>query len=414
MRVALNRLSKRPSSQTPRSVRARLALANFYWGIGRLPAAERELKSALAIDEQDITARRALAVFYLGANRMSEAEPHLKAMADLPNHTGDRSDLSFVLADYYASTGRSADAKTLLHKLAAVDDQGFSAATLRLSAIAAHGGDKPGARKLIDELLHKQPRNVDALVALATQFLDDKKPDQALAQAEKAVKADPRSASAQYALAQVHRTRHEWDQAIVGYRELLKLEPRGNAARLELARLALIKGKPDEAIQFAHDALKEQPGLAEAITLLGRAMLTKGDSLGAAPHVTQIAKAFPRSADAQAELGELYALKGDRIHARAAFEEALTFDPDNIGSLAGLGSLDVQTRNPAAARARVDVRLASTPERPAASPSVCPPVHGAGRRGGGRAPAAESDCDRSWPDRCLRPPGSVLRLAASP
>jgi tetratricopeptide (TPR) repeat protein len=251
----------------------------------------------------------------------------------------------------------------LLKKLAN-DEQSFSGATLRLSSIAVRGGDKAGARKLVDDVLHKQPGNVDALVARANLLLDDKMEDRALPAAEEAVKVGPHSASAHYALARAHRAKQDWDRAIAEFREVLKLNPRGTAARLELARLSLIKGKPDDAIQFARDALKEQPGLAEATSILGRAMLTKGDSRSAEPHVTQVAQAFPRSAGAQAELGRLYALQGQSKNARGAFEQALAIDSGNIDALSGLASLDVQAKNPTAARARVDARLAMNQNDP--------------------------------------------------
>ena len=162
----------------------------------------------------------------------------------------------------------------------------------------------------------------------------------------------------------MHSARQDWDDAIAAYGEVLKLDPRVNAARLELARLSLVKGKPDDAIQFAKDALKAQPGLAEATMILARAMLTKGDSGSAEPHVKQLAKEFPKSARAQTELGQLYVLKGDSKSARGAFEQALTIDPKNIEALSGLTALDIQAKNPAAARARVDARLAANQNDP--------------------------------------------------
>jgi tetratricopeptide (TPR) repeat protein len=156
----------------------------------------------------------------------------------------------------------------------------------------------------------------------------------------------------------VHDARHERDEAIAAYGEVLKLDRRVNAARLELARLSFAKGKTDDAIQFAQEALAAQPGLTEASTILARAMLTKGDSARAETHMKQLAKDLPKSAGAQIDLGQLYALKGDSTRARVAFEQALTIDPKNVGALAGLTALDVQAKNPAAARARIDARLA--------------------------------------------------------
>ena len=78
----------------------------------------------------------------------------------------------------------------------------------------------------------------------------------------------------------------------------------------------------------------------------------------------QLAKQFPKSASAQAELGQLYVLKGDSKSARGAFERALTIDPTNIEALSGVMALDILAKNPAAARARMDARLAANPTDP--------------------------------------------------
>lgn len=347
----------------PGSVPARLALANFHWNSGRVAAAERELEAALAVDPQDVSANRMRSIFSLAMNRASDAEPYLKTIVDVSKRNSDR----FVLADYYFSEGRSAEAKTILQELARTDpaDAGvFSGARIRLAAIAARGSDTAGARILIDEVLQKQPRNVDAFVASADLFLRDKKHDQALAQAVAAVKADPRSGPAQHTLAKVQSARQQWDESIAAYHEVLKLDPRVNAAWLELARLSLVKGKTDDAVQFAREALKAQPGLAEATLILARALLAKGDAASAAPLVQQLAKEFPKSVSAQTELARLYAQTGNSKSARGAFEQALTIDPKNIEALSGLTALDIQAKEPAAARARVDARLAAAPDDP--------------------------------------------------
>ena len=98
--------------------------------------------------------------------------------------------------------------------------------------------------------------------------------------------------------------------------------------------------------------------------ILSRAMLRKGDSGSAEPHVKQLAKEYPKSASAQAELGQLYALKGDSKSARDAFEQALTIDPNNIEALTGHTAQELQAKNPAAARARVEARLAMNQNDP--------------------------------------------------
>lgn len=347
----------------PASVAARLALANFYWNLGRVPAAERELEAALAVDPYDLSANRMRSIFSLAMNRPSDAEPYLQTIVEVSKRNSDR----FVLADYYFSEGRSAEAKTILQELAragAGDDRTFAGATIRLSAIAARSGDTTDARKLIDAVLQKQPRNVDALVASAGLFLRDQKQDLALSHAVEAVTAEPRSAPAQLALATVQSAMQRWDESIATYHVVVKLDRRVNAAWVELARLSLIRGKADDAVQFARQALKAQPGLAEATMILARALLVKGDSAGAEALVTQLAKEFPKSLSVQTELGRQYARTGNITRARGVFDRVLAIDQKNLEALSGLTALDLQAKQPAVARARIEARLAAAPDEP--------------------------------------------------
>ena len=180
------------------------------------------------------------------------------------------------------------------------------------------------------------------------------------------------------------RFRQEWDEAAAAYSEVLKLNPRVNAARLDLARTALARNKPDEAIQYAQEALKMQPNLADAVLIVSRAQLLKGNAAGAEADTRKLAAAFPTSPSVQTQLGQLNAAKGDEPGARRAFEAALALDANYVEALAGLAALDLRAKNPSAARARVDARVAASPNNPALL-LLAARIHGAT----GDMPAAE-------------------------
>ena len=287
-------------------------------------------------------------------HRASDAEPNLKIVVDVSKVIRDR----FVLADYYVSTDRAAR-KALPQDLAATDAQSFSAATIRLSAIALAPATRPPRTSCWTRCSRKN-LHVDALVAARTCCPETRSmnPRRARGGGRRRTRARRRAVRPGRCIAP-GRT-----GIAAAYFEVLKLDPHVNDARVELARLSLVKGKPDEAIQFAREALRAQPGLVEATLILAKAMLTKGDSESAEPHVKQLAREFPKSASAQIELGQLYALKGASHSARGAFEQALTIDPMNIEALSGLTVLDLQAKNPAGARARVDARLAANHDDP--------------------------------------------------
>jgi len=349
---------KKAVEADPKSVPARLGLANFYWMAKRLDEAERELKAALALEPKNVAANKALAIFYVGANRAAEAEPFLKTAAEVSPDGSAR----FALADYYIATRRGGEAKKLLEDLSNSDPNYFARAKVRLASLAVQAGDRPGAAKLIDEVLEKHPTDVDALVAKSDLLLGDGKRDDALAAAKGAVVANARNPRAQYQLGKVYVAREEWAEAVTPFDEAVKLQPTFMTARVALARTFLAQRKADDALSQLTEVLKAVPQHGEAQMLFARALMTKGDAGGAEPRMRQLAASFPKSAGVQSQLGQVYMMKGDMTAARAAFDRALALDSNNMEAVAGLTSLDVAAKNVAPAKARIESRIAGNPK----------------------------------------------------
>jgi tetratricopeptide (TPR) repeat protein len=350
---------KRAIETDPKSLTARLALANYYWNSAKPEEVERALLDALALDPKHATTNRALAVFYVATNRAPQAEPFLKTLVANSNYTKD----TLLLADYYVGFKRHDEAKRLLQDLAKKPD-GLSTANVRLASMALAAGDRAGAHKLIDEVITKQPRDVEALVAKAKLLLDEKKYDEALVPARAAIKVDPRVLDAQFTLGKIQVGRQDLPSAIAAFTEVLKINPQLNAARFELARIHLVSRQPDEAIAFAQEGLKSQPNDAQMILILNRAQMMKGDVGGAEARTRKFAASYPKSPVAQTQLGQLLAIKGDAVGARRAFDQALALNPNEMEALGGLVALDFQANNGAAARARIDARVGADTKDP--------------------------------------------------
>jgi Tfp pilus assembly protein PilF len=93
-------------------------------------------------------------------------------------------------------------------------------------------------------------------------------------------------------------------------------------------------------------------------------VLASRDVVRAERETLALAAEYPGSAAVQALLGTVRMAKGDRAAARIAYQEAYRLDPESIAALTGLTVLDMQENKAAAARARLDARLAATPNRP--------------------------------------------------
>src|SRR4029434_10802094 len=97
---------KEALARDPKSVNARLALAQFYWMTGNSSRAEDTLRDIINIEPGNAAANRALAAFYMATNRQAEAEVPLRRYVDEDRSAAAR----LTLADYLARQGRSHDA----------------------------------------------------------------------------------------------------------------------------------------------------------------------------------------------------------------------------------------------------------------------------------------------------------------
>ena len=342
----------------PKSVQARLALAVFQLQTGDSAGAEQTLRGALELDPKDAMANRAMATLYLASNRAEAAEPYLKAFAEVSSTP----DAKFVLADYYISMKREADARAALTPL--TKEAATSAdAEWRLARLD-YPTDPSAAHARIDGVIAKSPRHVQSLLLKASWLLAEGKKAEALTRAQAAVKAAPDNPSTHYLLGVIQAQAQDVPAAIASFNEVLRLNPRVAAAQLQLSRLQLAQGAAGEAVQLAESAVKNAPGSAEARITLASSLLAQRDLARADPIVDQLLKTLPNLAAAHALDGMRQLVKRNVPAARAAYERAEKLDSQSFAALSGLVAVDMLEKKPEVALQRVDARLASTPDDP--------------------------------------------------
>jgi tetratricopeptide (TPR) repeat protein len=175
---------RRATELDPRSAAAQLALGNFFWSRNRLTEAERAFSEATRIEPRNPLANRALAMFYLSSGRVPDAEPFLAVLAE--DGRDPLSRLSF--ADYYVIQRRYDDALKILTPMTADQARGTDA-RLRIAAIKFMQGQKDQAYAAIDEVLTRNPKSVDALVARGRLLLSEQRTQEASQSADQAVAA---------------------------------------------------------------------------------------------------------------------------------------------------------------------------------------------------------------------------------
>ena len=350
---------KKAVHATPDRADTRVALAHFYRSQGRDADAEAALKEALGVDPKSVQANANLAELYLATGRVPLAEAPLRALvAARP----EDAEFQVTLADYLTRQRRTKEAAAILDKLAGTRST-YAIAKARLAAIEYSEGRAAGAHQILDELLKREPNNRLGLVLEGRLLFLDKKHDQAIAAATRALAADPEhSTEAHFLLAQVYQSLGRFEEAEQEFKQVLKTAPSAVGAHVALASLYGAKGNKAAATEFAQQAAKLAPNDAGTRLTLVRAVLASGDAAGAQREIRALLVQFPNSVAVHAEAGGIFLATHDLAAARASFNRALDLDHSSSEALAGLVALDLGNRNAASALARVDELVHTAPD----------------------------------------------------
>jgi putative PEP-CTERM system TPR-repeat lipoprotein len=339
----------------PKAVQPRLGLATLYQNLGRLADAERVLHEALALDPNNVTTNGSLADVLIRDRRPKEAEPFLKRVAESAPST----EASLALADYYVGFGRISEAIAILDKVA-LTSEGFAASRIRVAMIAWAQGQHDAARKQLEEVLLREPKNTRAMALQARMFLDDDRFDEAEAVVKNALNADPGSADAQVALGRIDLAKGDTDAARKAFVEALTRNPVRTDAQIELARLHLGRREVDTAIGYATSAVKGEQDNLEAWLVLIRCLSVRPEDLPKAEgNLKNLLDKLPNVPELWSLRGIVALQQNNAATARRYFQKSLDIDEDHIEGLSGLTTVDIQTGQIGAARARVEKRIAS-------------------------------------------------------
>jgi tetratricopeptide (TPR) repeat protein len=355
-RAAAEAAFQRAITTNPSSPMGHLGLANYYWAGGRRREAEAELQTAISLDPKSAIANRALATLYIQDHQLPLAERYLKGAADAAGDVSSK----LTLADFYLTTGRGNDARTVLQPLKA-DATAFAPAMLRLAAIDYQSGDRAAAYKALDAIAGRDPKDVPSRLLKVRFLLQEGRLDEALKLARAANADGSDSAAGQLTLATALRAAGRADEAIDAYKKVLQTNPSMPEAQLAVAQLYMSRGDTASALQFAEQAAKADPRSAQARIALARVSIAAGRLHDADSNLESLVREQP-SADAFTAQGWLAVHKRDLTKAHALYEHALSLAPDSIDALAGLVSVELSQRRRPEARTRIEASLAAAPD----------------------------------------------------
>lgn len=355
-RVRAEEAFRKAVAAEPTDPMPRISLGYYMWALGRTPDAKTELEKAVQLDQNSVPANRMLALFYISQNRVEDAETPLIRLANQKDERAMQ-----TLADLYIRTNRPEKAITLLDTLKESQGAAKTFAISRLAQIDYAAGRKPAAHATLAAALKEEETNAELLALQARWLAGERKTEDALVVAKKAVVAAPENPIVQYTLGLVHAARLENEEAIRAFTETLRLNPRANAAELQLSRLLLLQGNVNEGLAHARAVVKAAPGSVDGRVQLATALLGRQDLAAAEAEVKTLLKQYPENAAVHSLQGYLLAKRGDSAGAIRALDRALELNPGNLHALNGRLSIDLYHGRLAEARARLQKALERGP-----------------------------------------------------
>jgi tetratricopeptide (TPR) repeat protein len=208
------------------------------------------------------------------------------------------------------------------------------------------------------------PGSADIRVETARLLRDMGRIDEALVEAQEAVRLDPKEASGFLTLGQLRQLKAEGAEAekeikaaAAAYEEAVRLEPTDGSSLLALAGIygQLLQHK--DAIRIWRLYLSLDPGSFDAHVRLGSHLLAVGETDQAAAALKGALELQPDSARTYKALGDIYAKATQSDQAVLHYRKALELDPGNLPVRLALGEVLSRARRPKEALAEADAVL---------------------------------------------------------
>jgi len=297
--------------------------------------------------------------------------------------------LALVYSERAGQDRGSLDKAILHHEraLALTEEGDRKAGRLDLGKLYQQAGRPVDAVRVLEDLVHDDPRSVQGLYWLAMAYAGDRRLGEAVAPLEAAIELSPESIHLSEALAELHERRGDLRAAIEATRFLISNAPdsllhyirlarlyrgigdltaalevydraetvarsgadpdyRSAVAELRLARTEVLleAGQPKEALRVVNEALEDDPESVRLGLALGQLKYRTGDRDGGIATLNALLDARPGDArvkgavsDAFLTLGAMQEQDGDQADSERLLERSIEVNPENDTALNFLG-----------------------------------------------------------------------------
>jgi Tfp pilus assembly protein PilF len=171
------------------------------------------------------------------------------------------------------------------------------------------------------------PLQAAAAMEKGRAALAEKKPDEAIAQLQKAISIHADFFQAQFLLGTIYMDEHQWAQAEDTLRRALKIEPKAVAAMVSLGEVYRRQKNYEQAQRLLEEAVKIENGSWEGHYTLGRVHWELKNVTKAGMHIARTLELQPTMAEAHLLAGNIFMRSGLPQNALVEYEEYLRLSP---------------------------------------------------------------------------------------
>lgn len=310
-----------------------LAMAGeIYLQTGEPTVAAGYFQRAAALDPSSDRPRTGLALSHLAQGDATRGMKELEEAAS--GEGGARANLALI-----ATSLQRRDYDKTLSAVDALEKKEPNKPTphnLRGIALLAKG-DVAGARKSFERAVAIDPDFFPAVANLARLDLAAKKPEDAKKRFEALVARNPKNGQALLALAELaaqQNPKSEEPAALIN--KAIAAQPADSAMRIALVNYYLRINDTKRALSAAQDALAALPGRPEIVESLGRAQQQSGDYNQALATFNRLVELQPGSPIPYVHIAEVQGAQKNYDAAAQALQKALSIKPDLLGAQRGL------------------------------------------------------------------------------
>ena len=312
-----------------------------YLQNGDIKKAEEFFAKAAKQDPKNMRARTALALTHLAGGRDEAAFAELQEISG--SETGATADLALISA--HLRRGDLDKALKAIDVLEGKQPGKPLAANLRGRTLLAKK-DIPGARKSFERSVELDPTYFPSVASLAALDMADKKPENARKRFEAVLAKDPKNAQALLAVAELRaRSGGAKDEVAELIQRAVTANPTEKGPRLLLVDFHLRNNDFKQALSAAQSAVAAVPDSPELLDALGRAQQASGEMNQALASFNQVATMQPQSPIPQMRLAEAHMAAKNKDAAASSLRKALALKPDLLDAQRGLILLAIDTKN---------------------------------------------------------------------